>query len=189
MRSAKAGGSASPCPSPSLSANCSRATCAGTPQAGGCVAICDDSHLSVTKLRLKGVGACADPWGGACTTPPGAACGARSRLRRFGRLRAPGEVGAAAERLVVARPFLARRQLLLDPVEAAEPSAEVVDHVHERRLAGAGHHGASVLERAVMAEDDVQDCLCELGREPIEALDRAPHQVVADRDLAVQAAV
>ena len=48
------------------------------------------------------------------------------------------------------------RQLLLQPVEGAQPAAEVVDHVHERRLARAGHDRRAVLELAVMAEDDVQ---------------------------------
>ena len=47
-------------------------------------------------------------------------------------------------------------ELLLQPVEAAQPPAEVVDHVHERRLARARHDRAAVLERAVVAEDDVR---------------------------------
>src|SRR5215210_7828443 len=45
------------------------------------------------------------------------------------------EVRRPRERPVVAGPALAVRERLLDPVEAAEPAAEVVDHVHERGLA------------------------------------------------------
>ena len=103
-----------------------------------------------------------------------AICGL-SRGRRVGaagvwrapRLRAPaaaarGEEGAAADRAVEARPALAGGELLLEPVEAAEPPAEVVDHVHERRLARARHDRAAVLERAVVGEDDVPDRLRQL---------------------------
>src|ERR1019366_6259054 len=78
-------------------------------------------------------------------------------------------------------------ELLLDPVKASEPTAEVVDHVHERSLARARHHRAAVLQRAVMGEDDVPDRLSQLGGEPLDVLDRAPYAVVAERDLAVQA--
>ena len=53
--------------------------------------------------------------------------------------------------------MLPGRQLLLQPVEGAETAAEVVDHVHERRLARARNHGAAVGERAVVAEDDVAE--------------------------------
>src|SRR3954470_8931151 len=49
-------------------------------------------------------------------------------------LRAGPEVGRAGDRAVEARPALAARQRLLDPVERAEPPAEVVDHVDEGRL-------------------------------------------------------
>ena len=56
--------------------------------------------------------------------------------------------------------------------------------MHERRLARARDDRAAVLERAVMAEDDVQHRLGELRREPVEPLDRAADAVVAERDLA-----
>src|SRR4051795_12366348 len=49
-----------------------------------------------------------------------------------GRRRALGEVRGAGDSPVVARPALAGAQRLLDPVEAPEPAAEVVDHVHKR---------------------------------------------------------
>ena len=76
------------------------------------------------------------------------------------------EIGAPAQSLVVARPLLPGRQLLLDPVEAPEAAAEVVDHVDERRLAGARDDRAPVLERAVVTEDDVQHRLRDLGGNP-----------------------
>ena len=60
--------------------------------------------------------------------------------------------------------------------------------MHERRLARAGHDRAAVLERAVVGEDDVPDRLRELRREALDLLDRAADAVVAERDLAVQAA-
>ena len=77
--------------------------------------------------------------------------GQRDRAPRAGRSRLVGgeaplrgvagrEVRPAAERAVVARPARAVRQRLLEPVERAEPPAEVVDHVHERRLARARDH-------------------------------------------------
>ena len=50
------------------------------------------------------------------------------------------EVRPAAERAVVARPARAVLQRLLEPVERAEAPPEVVDHVHERRLARARDH-------------------------------------------------
>ena len=80
-------------------------------------------------------------------------------------------------------------QLLLEPVEAPEAAAEVVDHVHERRLARAGDHRAAVLERAVMAEDDVEDRLRQLRGEAVEPLDRPADPVVAEHDLPLQAAL
>src|SRR5205085_3014680 len=90
------------------------------------------------------------------------------RLRRFAlRFDAGAEIGTPAQRLVVCRPLLASRELLLDPVEAAQPTTQVVDHVHQRRLASARNHGAAVLERAVVAEDDVQDRLLEVGGEAV----------------------
>lgn len=51
------------------------------------------------------------------------------------------EVGGAGEGAVEARPGLARRQLALEAVEAAEAAAEVVDHVDEDGLAGGGDDG------------------------------------------------
>ena len=48
------------------------------------------------------------------------------------------EVGGPLDRAVEARPRLALGQLALEPVEAPEAPAEVVDHVDEHRLAGAG---------------------------------------------------
>ena len=90
----------------------------------------------------------------------------RASAARRSRLR-PGRAKYAPppERLVVTRPLLARGELLLEPVEAAQPAPEVVDHVDERRLARARHDRAAVLERAVVAEDDVQHGLRQLGRE------------------------
>ena len=81
-----------------------------------------------------------------------------------------------------------RRQLLLEPVERAEPAAEVVDHVHERRLARAGHDRRAVLELAVVAEDDVQDGRGQFGGGSRGCPRSAAHAVVAERDLALQLA-
>src|SRR6186713_2909896 len=75
------------------------------------------------------------------------------------------EVRRAVQCAVEARPALAVAEGLLEPVEAAELAAEVVDHVDERRLARARGHRASVLERAVMGQDYVEDGLGRLGRE------------------------
>ena len=71
--------------------------------------------------------------------------------RRAGRSR-PSRRGA-----VEARPGLAGGELALEAVEAAEAAAEVVDHVDEDGLAGGGDDRRAVLERAVVAEDDVED--------------------------------
>ena len=81
-------------------------------------------------------------------------------------------------------------ELALEPVEAAEPAAEVVDHVDERRPRGcAGTTGRAVLERAVVAEDDVQDAPAPAsGSKPGISSICAAHEVVAERDLALQAA-
>src|SRR4051812_22238864 len=98
------------------------------------------------------------------------------------------EVRGARDGAVVARPALALAQRLLDPVEAPEPAAEVVDHVHERGLARARDDRRAVLELAVVAQDDVKQGLCRLRRETRQLLDLAPHQVVAEWDLAVQLA-
>ena len=86
--------------------------------------------------------------------------GGRSRRARATRLQRRPRRGlrgldareerAAAERAVERRPALARRQLLLQPVEGAQAAAEVVDEVHERRLARARHDRRAVLERAVV---------------------------------------
>src|SRR5690348_17458414 len=67
-----------------------------------------------------------------------------------GARRSLAEVRRARDAPVVARPALAVSQRLLDPVEAPEPAAEVVDHVHERRLARARDDGRAVLELAVV---------------------------------------
>src|SRR5918997_5119436 len=64
---------------------------------------------------------------------------------------AVGEEGAAAQRAVEPRPAAALRELLLEPVERAEPAAQGVDHVHERGLARAGDDRRAVLERPVVA--------------------------------------
>ena len=61
--------------------------------------------------------------------------------------------------------------------------------MYERRLARAWNDRAAVLERPVVAEDDVQHRLRELGGESIEPFDHTPDAVVAQRNLAVQAAV
>ena len=55
-------------------------------------------------------------------------------------------------------------------------------------LAGGGDDRRAVLERAVVAEDDVEDRLGQAGVEAGDLLDLAAHQVVAERDLALQAA-
>ena len=51
-----------------------------------------------------------------------------------------------------------------------------------------GTTGRAVLERAVVAEDDVQHGLRRLGREAGQGLDRPAHAVVAERDLALELA-
>src|SRR4051794_32109544 len=84
-----------------------------------------------------------------------------------------GEVGAAAERAVERRPLAARGDPLPEPVERAEPPAEVVDHVHERGLARARDHGRAVLERPVVGEDDVQHGAGEMLGEARDVLDQA----------------
>ena len=58
----------------------------------------------------------------------------------------------------------------------------------EDGLAGAGDDRRAVLERAVVAEDDVEDRLGEGGVEAVDLLDLAADHVVAERDLALQAA-
>ena len=102
--------------------------------------------------------------------------------------RAGAEVGRAREGAVEARPGLAGGELALEAVEAAEAAAEVVDHVDEDGLAGGGDDRGAVLELAVVAEDDVEDRLGEAGVEAGDVLDPAADQVVAERDLALQAA-
>src|SRR5258708_9133519 len=99
--------------------------------------------------------------GGPRVGKPGAIC-AFSTERRYIALRglalsmrALAEVGAAADAFVVPGPLGAVWKLFLEAVEAAEPAAEVVDHVPQRRLAGAWGHPAALLERALVAEDDV----------------------------------
>src|SRR6185312_3891278 len=84
------------------------------------------------------------------------------------------EERAAAQRAIEGRPAAALRQLLLEPVERAELAAQVVDHVDERGLARARDDRRAVLERAVVAEDDVEHGGGELLREPRELLDQAP---------------
>src|SRR5436305_2454457 len=83
----------------------------------------------------------------------------------FGRGRPLAEVRRARDAAVVTRPALAVTQGLLDPVEAPEPAAEVVDHVHERGLARARHDGRAVLELAVVRQDDVEKRLRGVRRE------------------------
>jgi hypothetical protein len=113
--------------------------------------------------------------------------GGFARLARQ-RRRRRAEVRPAADRPIEARPALAAGQLLLQAIEGAEPAAEVVAEVHERGLAGAGHDRAAVLERAVVAEDDVQHGLGSARVEVLDRVDERSHAVVAERDLAVQLA-
>src|SRR4029077_6824891 len=98
------------------------------------------------------------------------------------------EVRGARERAVKARPGLAGGELALETVEAAEAAAEVVDHVDEDGLAGGGDDRRAVLELAVVAEDDVEHGLGQRRLEARELLDLPAHQVVAERDLALEAA-
>ena len=85
------------------------------------------------------------------------------RAGRLGRaVAALQEERPGADRAVERRPAPAGCELLLEPVEAAQAPSEVVDHVHERGLARAGHDRAAVLERAVVGEDDVTDRLGQL---------------------------
>ena len=58
----------------------------------------------------------------------------------------------------------------------------------EDGLAGRGDDRRAVFERAVVAEDDVEDGLGEGRVEAGDLLDLAAHRVVAERDLALQAA-
>ena len=58
----------------------------------------------------------------------------------------------------------------------------------EDSLAGGGDDRRAVLERAVVAEDDVEDGLGQRRVEAGDLLDLAAHRVVAERDLALQAA-
>ena len=74
-------------------------------------------------------------------------------------------------------------QFLLQAVEGAELAAQVVDHVHERRLAREGPNRRAVLELAVVAEDDVQHCRGQRVWEARDVLDQAPDAEVAERDL------
>ena len=84
---------------------------------------------------------------------------------------------------------LAVLEALLEPVERPELAAQVVDRVHDGGLAGARHHGAPVLERAVVGEHDVEHRARQLGRKAVDPLDRAAHHVVAERDLAQELAL
>ncbi len=87
------------------------------------------------------------------------------------RRRAAARTTRRRDRAVEPRPLLPAPQLLLEPVERAEAAAEVVDHVHERGLARAGHDRAAVGQRPVVAEDDVahraRERLREAGRSSI----------------------
>src|SRR3954467_14945072 len=105
-----------------------------------------------------------------------------------GRARPLAEVGGARDAAVVTRPAFAVGERLLDPIEAAEPPTEIVDHVHERRLACTRDDRRAMLELSVVREDDVQHGLRRLGGEAGQLLDRAAHEVVAERYLAVQLA-
>src|SRR3954452_15428219 len=87
--------------------------------------------------------------------------------------RARAEEGRAVDAAVEARPALTVRELLLEPVEAAELAAEVVDRVHQGRFAGRGDHLRAVLELSVVGQDDVDDRLGEVGIEVLDALDLA----------------
>ena len=60
--------------------------------------------------------------------------------------------------------------------------------MHERGLARAGDHRAAVLELPVVREHDVEQRLRGVGGKPAISLDRAAHEVVAERDLALELA-
>src|SRR5436305_8610427 len=102
--------------------------------------------------------------------------------------RAGAEEGRGVDAPVEAGPALPICQLLLEPVEASELAAEVVDRMHQRGLPGRGDDRGAVLERAMVREDDVEDRLREIGVESVDPLDLAANPVVAARDLALEPA-
>ena len=93
----------------------------------------------------------------------------KARLRPADRRHVTAPQARDESAAVEARPGLAGGELALEPVEAAEAAAEVVDHVDQDRLAGGRDDRGAVLELAVVAEDDVEDGLGEVG---VEAVDR-----------------
>src|SRR3954447_8164318 len=122
-------------------------------------------------------------WAASPTEPDG--------LGRFGARRYVGrraEERVCAQRAIEPRPRGADRQLLLEAVEGAEAATEVVEEVHERGLTRARDDGRAVLELAVVAEDDVQQRLGQARGKAFDLLDLAPDPVVAQRDLALEAA-
>jgi len=96
------------------------------------------------------------------------------------------EVGRGVDPAVEPRPSLTVGEAALDPIEAAELAAEVVHHVDQGGLPGGGHDRRAVLERSVVAEDDVQHRLRQIGVEALDRLDLATNPVVAERDLALK---
>src|SRR5262245_50903836 len=98
------------------------------------------------------------------------------------------EEGRGVDAPVEARPALALGQLLLEAVEAPQLAAEVVDRVHQGRLAGRRDDGRAVLQLTVVGEDDVEDRLGQIRVEALDALDLPADQVIASRDLALEPA-
>src|SRR5437763_3032663 len=128
---------------------------------------------------------------GACAmAPPSAGRKAQAELGGLATALCPGsEERGSGERAIEPGPTLPVAEALLDPVEASERSTEVVDHVHERGLARARHHGTSVLELPVVREHDVEYGLGVLLGEALDPVDLAPNDVVPERDLAVEPAL
>ena len=156
----------------------------------------DQAELPDELLGVLRHGLHNDKWVATRSLPPAgptsAICDDRPRRptppARPRRLLAQREVRGRRDAAVEVRPAGALGERLLDPVEAAQVAAEVVDEVHERGLARARDDGAAVLELAVVAEDDVEERLAIGGREALDLLDLAPDPVVAERDLAEQLA-
>src|SRR4051794_27688589 len=101
--------------------------------------------------------------------------------------RARTEERRAVDAPVEARPGLTVGEFLLEPVEAAELAAQVVDRVHQGCLARGGDDRRAMLELAVVGQDDVEDRLGQVWIEAVDALDLAAHLVVAAGNLTLQA--
>src|ERR671915_2390518 len=91
-------------------------------------------------------------------------------LGRFALVRPAGEEGRGRDPAVELGPARAVGERLLDPVKAPEVAAQVVDEMHERRLASARHDRAAVLELAVVAENDVEQSVGVGVRERLDVL-------------------